>query len=124
MLELADEHRRHAVERSAALLLHGLHGEHGVVSLGGDDHRRAVRRACEVAEDHAEAVIEGDGDANAVLFGVVERLADEEPVVEDVVVRQRRALGEAGGARGVLNIDRVVELERLFDLAERSDIDL
>ena len=64
--------------------------------------------ARQVAHHHAEAVVEGDGDADPVLFGVVAQLADEEAVVEDVVVREGRALREARGARGVLDVDRVV----------------
>src|SRR3954454_24622970 len=50
-----------------------------------------------VPHDHAEAVVEGHGDTDAVLLGVADQLADEEAVVEDVVVRERRALGEALG---------------------------
>ena len=40
---------------------------------------------------------------------VADHLADEEPVVEDVVVRERRALREARRAGRVLDVDRVVE---------------
>ena len=49
-----------------------------------------------------------------------ERAADEVAVVEDVVVRERGALGEAGGARGVLDVDRVVERERASRAASAS----
>ena len=48
------------------------------------------------------------------------RLADEEAVVEDVVVRQRRALGRAGGAAGELDVDRIVELQLSADLARAA----
>ena len=56
-------------------------------------------------------MIKRHGDADAILLAVAEALADEEAVVDEVVVRQRRALGEAGRAGGVLDVDRVVELE-------------
>ena len=46
------------------------------------------------------------------------RLADEEAVVEDVVVRQRRAFGKAGGAAGELNVDRLVELQLRRELGD------
>jgi hypothetical protein len=69
-----------------------------------------VGDAGEVAEDHAEAVVVGDRDAEAVLRREAHPLADEVAVVEDRVVREGRALGEAGGAGGVLDVDRVVEL--------------
>ena len=41
----------------------------GIVAFARDDHARAVRRAGEVAQHHAEAVIEGHGDAHPVLRG-------------------------------------------------------
>ena len=62
-----------------------------------------------VAEHHAEAVVEGHRDADPVLLGVAAALANEEAVVEDVVVGQGGALGEAGGPAGVLDVDRVVK---------------
>ena len=48
----------------------------------------------------------------------MDALADEVAVVEDVVVGKGCALGEAGGPRGVLDIDRVIELEGGFQLVE------
>ena len=51
---------------------------------------------------------------------VVAELADEVPVVQDVVVRERRALREAGGPRGVLDVDRVVGAQ--LDRAERAAV--
>jgi hypothetical protein len=74
----------------------------------------------EVAHHHAEAVVEGHRDADPVGLGVVAQLADEEPVVEDVVVRERRALRETGGARGVLDVDGVVGVELDAVQAARS----
>ena len=71
----------------------------------GDDHPRSVAGRGEVAHDHAEAVVERHGDADPVVLGVGAQLADEEPVVQDVVVRQGRALRETRGARGVLDVD-------------------
>ena len=77
-----------------------------------------MRRAGEVAEHHAEAVIEGHWNADAVALAVFERLADEEAVVEDVVMGQRRALRKASGAGCVLDVDRVVELQRRLNLVQ------
>ena len=85
-----------AVQRSASTVFE--HGA-GVEALAGIDHRGAVRHAGQIAQHHAEAVVERHRDAQAVVLGEAHRLADEEAVVEDVVVRQRRALGRAGGAR-------------------------
>ena len=68
--------------------------------------------APEVADHHPEAVVQRHRDADPVALGVAEQLADEVGVVEDVVVGERRALREAGGAARVLDVDRVVEVER------------
>ena len=56
--------------------------------------------------------------------GVAEQAADEEPVVEDVVVRECRALGEAGGPRRVLDVDRVAEAQRRGARCQRRVIDV
>ena len=106
--ELGDEHRGDAVERGAALLLDRLEGLDRVEARGGDDHRGAVGGRGQVAHHHAEAVIEGHRDADLVLGRVAAQFADEEAVVEDVVVGQGGALREAGGSRGVLDVDRLV----------------
>ena len=121
--ELGDEHGGHAVERRAALVLDGLQGGGGVERRRGDDDRGPVRRRPEVAHHHPEAVVEGHGHAHPVLLAVVEQAAHEEAVVQDVVVRQRRTLGEPGRARGVLDVDRVVEAQRRGTLGERTRVD-
>jgi hypothetical protein len=64
-------------------------------------------------------VVEGHRDAHAVGVGVAAQLPDEEAVVQDVVMRQRGALGVTRGAAGELDVDGVVELkdilQSLFD---------
>ena len=120
--ELGDEHRRHAVERRAALLLDRLERRARLEAGRGEDHRRAVGDAAEVPHDHAEAVVQRHGDADAVVLRVAAQLADEEPVVEDVVVAERRALGEARGAARVLDVDRVVELQARGAVAQRLGV--
>ena len=112
MIEFGDEHGRHAVERGAFLPLDGLQRRQRIEAFAGIDHGRAERDGGEIAHHHAEAVIERHGNADAVLFGQAHRAADEIAVVEDVVMRQRHALGRARGAAGELNIDRIVELQR------------
>ena len=106
--QLGDEHRGDAVKARAALVLYRLERLHRVEGRGRDDHGRAVAGCGQVAHHHAEAVVEGDGNADPVLFGVMAQLADEEAVVEDVVVAKRGALREARCARGVLDVDGVV----------------
>ena len=112
VVELGDEHRRDAVEARAALLLDGRQHGGRLERRLGDDHRRAVGGAAEIAHHHPEAVVEGHRDADPVVLVVAAALADEEGVVEDVVVAERGALGEARGAARVLDVDRVVGIER------------
>ena len=110
MIERGDEHRGtpySAVQRSAWTVRSTANAS----KFRLEDHRGAVRHAPEVADDHAEAVIKRHGDAYAIFGREVQGLADEEAVVEDVVVRQRGALGCAGRAGRELNVDRVVELK-------------
>ena len=114
MLELGDEHRRHAVDRRAPVRLDRAQRRFGVERFGGNDHRGAVRHRREVAQHAAEAVIERHRHADAVVVGVSQHLADEEAVVQDVVMRERGALREAGRAGRVLDVDRIVELKQRF----------
>ena len=109
--ELSDEHGRHAVQARAPLL--GASSERGLSleRLRRIHHARPVRGGGEVPEHHPEAVVERHRDAHRVLLAVSEQLAREVAVVEDVVVAERRALREAGGAARVLDVDRVVEVE-------------
>jgi hypothetical protein len=99
------------VERGAALGGDRAQGGLRVEGRGRDHHAGAVRHGGEVAHHHAEAVVEGHRDADPVQLRVLAQLTDEVTVVEDVPVRQGGALGEAGGARGVLDVDRVTRGE-------------
>jgi hypothetical protein len=62
----------------------------------------------EVAHHHAEAVVEGDRDADPVALVVVAALADQVAVAEDVAVAQRGALRQPGGAARVRDVDRLL----------------
>ena len=74
VVHLGDEHRRHAVECRAALGLDRLQGGERIEAFARIDHRRAVRQAAEIAEHHAEAVIERHRDAEPVPLGEPHRL--------------------------------------------------
>ena len=121
---LGDEHRRHTVERGAPLLGHRAKGQGGVETRSGDDHAGPVRGRREVSHHHPEAVVEGHRDADQVRLRVVAELADEVAVVEDVVVREGRALGEPRRPRGVLDVDRIVPVEPGGDRGQSLGADL
>ncbi|KAI3480411.1 hypothetical protein L1887_57425 [Cichorium endivia] len=114
LVEHGDEHGRHAVQRCGALLDHGLQGQRRVEGVVGVDHGAAVGHAAQVAHDHAEAVVQRHRDHQTVVLGQAQAFADHVAVVEDVVVTEGRALGEAGGAGGVLDVHRLVELQALL----------
>ena len=118
MVQLGDEHRGHPVQCRAALFRHTLQSVHRTEMRRGQHHCRAVRHAGKVAQHHAEAVIERHGDAESVEVTEPHALADPEAVVEDVVVREHRALGKASGAGGVLDVDNVIEIERGLPLSQ------
>src|SRR5262249_54065800 len=65
----------------------------------------------EVAEHHAETVIQRNGNTDAIAPGEALRFADEKTVVEEIVVGQRRTFRRAGRAARELNVDGVVELQ-------------
>ncbi|MCY1423265.1 hypothetical protein D9M71_389730 [compost metagenome] len=70
--------------------------------------------AAQVAHDHAEAVIQRHRDHHAVQLAQAQAFPDHVAIVEDVVMAEGRALGEAGGAGGVLDIHRLIELQALL----------
>ena len=77
----------------------------------GQHHRGAVRHAGQIAQHHPEAVIERHRNAKPVAVSEAHPLTHPEAVVEEVVVSEHRAFGEAGGARGVLDIDDIVKVQ-------------
>ena len=99
------------MEGRAALLLDGLQHRLGIEALARVDHRSAMRHAREVAQYHAEAMVERHRNTQPVLLGEAHRFADEEAVVENIVVGERSALGQAGRAGSELNVDGIVELQ-------------
>ena len=77
-----------------------------------------MRQGGEVAHHAAEAVVERHRYADAIVGVYSSSLADEEPVVQDVVVGQRRPFRRPGGAGRVLDVRRVVELQLRLTCAQ------
>src|SRR5262245_18540866 len=71
-----------------------------------------------IAQDAAEAMIERDRNTDAIVLRIIQATTDEVPIVQNIVVRQGGALGMASRGGAVLNIDRMVELNRRFTLSE------
>ena len=72
--------------------------------------------AGQVSKHHPEAVIERNGNADAIVLAVPQRFADEEAVVQNVVVREGSAFGKPGRPARVLDVDRIVELQQRLSL--------
>ena len=51
-----------------------------------------------ISHHHAEAVVERNRDQQTIAVPEAHAQTDEVGVVENIAVRQRRALGKAGGA--------------------------
>ena len=103
-----DEHGGHAVEGGDPLLVDagqgGLGGEVGQGAHGGP-----VGHGGGHGQYHAKAVEHGHLDHHPVCGGQIHVVPDILAVVDHVVVGEHDALGEAGGAGGVLHVGHVVE---------------
>ena len=99
------------MQRGTVFLAHGLQRGKRIKAFAGKHHAGAMGHRREIAEHHAEAMVERHGNAQPVLGGEPHRFADEETVVENVVMRQRRAFWKAGGSRSELDVDRLIELQ-------------
>ena len=64
-------------------------------------------------------MIERNRDTDAILFGQPHHAAQEIAVVENIMMRQRDALGRSGCAAGELNVDGIVELQCAGERRER-----
>ena len=116
-VEFGDEHRRHAVQMGAALVVHRAQRGQRVEALAREDHRGAGDGAGQRAHHHPEAVVQRHRDAQAVAGIEVHRARDVAGVVDDVVMGQRRAFRVAGGAAGELDVDGIEAREAGADAA-------
>ena len=123
MVEFSDEHGGHAVQRGAALFADGLQGGHGLEGFARKHHGGARGHAGQHRQHHAKAVVQRHGNAQAVVLGEIHRLGDEARVVHHVVVRERGALGVAGGAAGELDVDGVMARQACAQSVQRWRID-
>ena len=64
-----------------------------------------------ITQDYDEAVREGDGNAEPVIFRKSQALPENESGVEDIVVGRDHPFWEPGGAARVLIIDGIVAQE-------------
>ena len=118
MVQHGREHRRHPVHRVAALRIEGREGLAGVEGLARKDHGHPVGGGREVSEDHAEAVVERDRDAERLPGLKAHGPGAGDGVVDDVAMGKGRPLRRPGGPRGELDVDRIVRPEPPRDRVE------
>jgi hypothetical protein len=93
-----------------------------IEAIAGQHARRTMRHGRKHAEHHAEAVIQRYGDADAVLRGEPHALSDEEAVVHNVEMRQRRALRRTRRAARELDVEHLVRVQLLLDRREHGSV--
>ena len=107
--ELGNVHCGNAVDGGGALVVNGLKRCACVEGPVGQDDGSAGVECAHGSDDAAVAVEERHGDDDFVLLGVVKSLGEELAVVDHVVMGEHDALGQAGGAAGVLDVCDVVD---------------
>ncbi len=116
MVEHRNEHGRHPMQAGTFLVFDCLQCQQRIEAVIGDHHTRAVRHTGQIAQNHAEAVIERNRNTQPVLFTEPHRLANEETIIEDVVMSERRTFWAACGATGELDVDGIVKLQLVCKL--------
>ena len=112
-----DVHHRDAVKGGAALFGNRGQCAFGIEPLGGKDQRTAVGNRCECAEHKAVTVKKGNRQADPIFLGKALALANEEPIVEQPMMGEKRALWPTRRAGRILKSARLVaryrQLQRL-----------
>ena len=118
MVQLGDEHCRDAVEGRAALFVHGCqHFER--VEVLDHHHCGAMRNHGAEGQHAAEAVEKRHTGQYFVPVRVVHAVADREPVVQDIVVRQHHPFGESRRTRSILHVDLFERINLCFCREQR-----
>ncbi|MCY1312077.1 hypothetical protein D9M70_624630 [compost metagenome] len=98
------------------LVFDRLQCEQRIEAVIGNDHAGAVCHTGQIAQNHAEAVIERNRNTKPVLLTEPHRLANEETIIENIVMSERRPFGATCGATGELDINRIVKLQLVCKL--------
>ena len=121
MIQLRDEHRRHAVDRRAPVRLDRTQRRFRVERFGRDDDRGAVGHAAEVAHHAAEAVIERHGMQIAIVGGISAAPRRRRTRCSGCCGAKASRPWESGRAGRVLDVDRIVELQQRFTVVRSEE---
>ncbi|GBD36743.1 hypothetical protein HRbin36_01871 [bacterium HR36] len=108
MVQFRQEHRRHAVNGCASLLVNGLQSRQWVERFCGYDHGGSVDHAHQCAHHAAKTVVKRHRNTQAVLLTECQTLADVVGVHKQITVRQHRTFRKTSSAGSVLDVDDIV----------------
>src|SRR5262245_17521136 len=95
VIEYSNEHGGHAIKRCAAFGFDSFQHRLRIKAFAWIDYRCAVRHCAQVAGHHSEAVIERHRHADPIILRKPQGNSIEEPIVENVMMRQSCSLGSA-----------------------------
>ena len=113
VVEFSDKHGGYAVEGGTAFFVDGSQ-DHQRVEAFHHYLGAAVGQTVHGGQDHAEAVEEGNADAQLVVACKLHVFTGQEAVVGDVVVGEHDTFRETGSTGGVLHVDGVVTAHLFF----------
>jgi len=107
MVQLGDEHRRHAVQRRTAFAVHRRQHFQRIEILD-HHHRRTVRNHRTDPQHATETMEQRHANQQSVGRSKMHPVADRQPVVQDIVTGQHHPFRESGRPGRILHIDLVV----------------
>src|SRR6266403_2824782 len=111
MVQFSDEHRWHSIKRRATFLRNRFEGLQRTEMRCGKNHCRTMCHTSKVSDDHAEAMIKWHRNANPVMACEAQPFSNTVSVVQNIMVREHRALGKTGRARGVVDVDNLSKVQ-------------
>ena len=93
MVQGVDKHGGYAVQACTFFVLHGLQCQQGVEGVIGVNRRGAMGQAGQVAHNHTKAVVQRNGDAQAILISKAHAVRAKKAVVQDITMGEGGAFG-------------------------------
>ena len=124
VVEHGDKHGRYTVQAGSPFLGHRLQRQARVKGLCRVNHGGAMGDTAQVTHHHAKAVIKRHRDHQPVIGRQPQAFADHIAIVKDIAMAEGSALGETRSARGVLDIDRLVDMQAGFAVTQLLRLDL
>ena len=117
MIQHGNEHRRNTVHRRTPFALNRAHDLKWIEMID-QYHRRRMRICGHDAQNAAEAMEKRYWDTQPVFMRELHAVADRHSVVDQIVMRQHNAFGEACGPGRILHIDHIVYIQLFFPCSQ------